>query len=201
MYYGKRKMILAFLVGLAATVAVLFLLSSSNTRAATPAVSNTVDSNPVIRQGNEIITVATSLTNIQSTITWDSQTTRGDAEACTIAIATGDAAVDGRPVLWKNRDFYRQGAWQSILFWHEATGHNFSMSGIITDRFNYVAVSDRGDWSDPQDVTETLYYPRMGVNEHGLGVVSAQAHTLSSEVQSATVGISSQVVRAQQILR
>lgn len=43
MNHGKKKIVLALLVGLAATVAVLFLPSPSNTRAATFVVSSTAD--------------------------------------------------------------------------------------------------------------------------------------------------------------
>ncbi|MFC1975281.1 PKD domain-containing protein [Chloroflexota bacterium] len=155
-----RKVIVALLIGLAATVTAVGLLSTLNTQAATAVDNSTVGEN---------------------------------AEACTIGVATGNATVDNRPVLWKNRDYFgRPDAWQSILFWHQATGHTFSISDPFGDRFNYVAVSDWGDWSDPQDITETLRYPRMGANEKGLGVVLAQAHTLSSKVQSDTVGFASQ---------
>ena len=171
---------LALLADLAAMVAVFFLLSTLHTQAVTLTVNSIADSGPGTLWGHERFTVATSLLSTQSAVAWDNKTAEDD-EACTIGVATGDSTGDGRPVLWKNRDFFgHSAAWQANLFWHKATGQPLSASYATTDRFNYVAVSDRGDWSDPQDITETLYYPRMGANERGLAVVSAQAHTLSA---------------------
>jgi hypothetical protein len=120
MKQAKEKLIFALLIGLAATVAVLSLLSTSNTQAATPPVNNTAGSNPLTRQGNGRITVATSPTNVHSAVTWDNRGAENGEGACTIAVATFSSTVDGRPVLWKNRDYYgRTDTWQSILFWHE----------------------------------------------------------------------------------
>jgi hypothetical protein len=181
MDHGKEKLMIALLVGLVAMVTVLFLLSTSNTHAASLAVS-TADNNSSSLQEYEWITVTTSPISAQPAVTWGNQVTEDNAEACTIAVATGSSTVDGRPVLWKNRDYFEKpGTWQAILFWHEPTGQTLSASYPITDRLSYVAVSDRADRTDrssPQVITETLYYPRMGANERGLAVVSAEAHTL-----------------------
>jgi hypothetical protein len=186
---GKNKTVLILLIGLA-VVAVLSLLSALGASAATMVVKSTADGG---LRGHKWTTTTTPPNSVQPAVTGDNQAAGDDAEACTIAIATGGATVDGRPVLWKNRDFFgRPDTWQAILFWHEPTGQELSAAYPITDSFSYVAVSDRGDRSDPQDVAETLYYPRMGANEKGLAVVSAQAHTLEDDIQEDMVGDSSQ---------
>jgi hypothetical protein len=197
MNHGKEKFILALLVGLAVMVATLFLLSTPSTQASTLEVNSATDSSPGALRGYEWITVTTSPISAQPVVIWGDQPAGESTEACTIAIATGSSifssTLKGRPVLWKNRDYFdRSDTWQANLFWHKATSHTFSISDTFRDRFNYVAVSDWGDWSDPQDITETLFYPRMGANERGLAVVSAQAHTLSDDVQRDTIGCASQ---------
>ena len=127
------KSALALLVGLAMTVTLLILLSSFNTQEAAATINSVDDGDPDARQGLE----HTTLTGAQLSLARDSQLNQTDGEACTIAIAAGSATTDGRPVLWKNRDYYgRADAWQSILFWHEATSHTFSISDTFGDRFN-----------------------------------------------------------------
>ena len=192
MNHGKKKVILALLVGLVATVAVSLLLSILGARAPTQISDHFADSGPVALQGYQ--SVAAFQINAEPAIPLSDTATGDDAEACTIAVATGiSTTMDGRPMLWKNRDYFgRPEAWQAMLFWHQATGQQLSASYTVTDRFNYVAVSDRGDRRDPPDITETLYYPWMGANEKGLGLVQAQAHTLVSETQIAKVGDYSQ---------
>ncbi len=169
MSHSSKKILLSLLAALLATIAALSVLSTPGAEAVPPDVNTRAGSGPIVRQ-------------------W-----RKGADACTIAVAAGNSTVDGRPVIWKNRDYFeRPEAWQSILFWHQAISQTFSISDTFRDRFNYVAVSDRGAWSDPQDVTETLFYPYAGANERGLAVVSAQAHTLEANVQEQVVITASQ---------
>jgi len=189
----KRQSALTLVVGLAAMTVILLVLSVPRTRGAPSLMDSHDPRSRIALQDDKEIALVVSSIETQLAADWSEQSEEEGAEACTIAVATGDATTDGRPVLWKNRDYFgRSDAWQSSLFWHQATGHIFSPSDTFGDRFGYVAVSDRGDRSDPQDEVETLYYPRMGANEKGLGLVQAQAHTLSSAVQSDTIGIPSQ---------
>jgi len=178
---GGGKITFALLLGLVAAISVMVLVSTSSAQAAMLTANSTPGSVLDSFRGHG-----------PSTVVWPQDAGDGAAD-CTIAIATGSSITDGRPVLWKNRDYFdRSEAWQAILFWHQATGNTFSISDTFEDRFNYVAVSDRGDRSDPQDVAETLYYPHMGANERGLAIVSAQAHTLGADVQTQTVDLVSQ---------
>jgi hypothetical protein len=181
---AKLGLTLAFVASLATTVALLFLLSTLRAQATALAVDSAAGIGPGASRHPPA--------GVRQPLPQGHRNARSDPDACTIAIATGDSTVDGRPVLWKNRDYFgRPGAWQAKLFRHEATSRTFSPSDPFSDRFSYVAVSDRGDLSDLQDVMETLYYPRMGANERGLAVVSAQAHTLASDVQRDVVGSAS----------
>jgi hypothetical protein len=195
---GKTKVMLALWVGLATTSALFFLLSTLRARAAMPAVNRVEERGPDIPRWLESPAAAASPSSARRADTRGSQTSGDDAEACTIAIATGDSTVDGRPVLWKNRDYAQHSdTWQAVLFWHRPTSNVFPISGtlVFSDRFSYVAVSDRGDRTDrggSQKITETLYYPRMGANERGLALVSAQAHTLEPIVQLTEVSTYSQ---------
>ncbi len=178
----RWKIIVAPLIGLMATVAALFLLAIPNIRAATLTVNEAADSGPGALRGYEQITVTTSPVSVQPAVTWNNQAARDNPEACTIAIATGSATADGRPVLWKNRDYFgRTDVWQASLFRHEYTNRHFSNNvddDRYGDRFAYVALSDRGDESQDGIKKETGFDPRAGANEEGLGLVSAQAHTL-----------------------
>ena len=99
MNHGKRwKVILAPLVGLAATVAVLFLLSTPNTRAAMPTVNRTADGSAVALRGYEWITATTSRISARPVVSEDNQPAGDDTEACTIAVATGGSSRPrGRP--------------------------------------------------------------------------------------------------------
>jgi hypothetical protein len=183
---GKTKVMLALWAGLATTVALLFLLSTLRARAATLAVNRAEERGPDVPRWLEWPAAATSPSSARRADLRGSWTSGDDAEACTIAVATGDSTADGRPVLWKNRDYYtRTDAWQATLFRHEKTGGRFSSDesdDLYGDRFAYVALSDRGDESQ-EGITETELDPRAGANESGLALVSAEAHTLRNGSQ------------------
>ncbi|MCL6451421.1 MAG: hypothetical protein K6T75_09025, partial [Acetobacteraceae bacterium] len=106
----------------------------------------------------------------------------GPAGACSTAIATGSSTVDGRPVVWKNRDnSLTVDCWRSIVCRHTATGGSFGSGDRYTDRFNYVALTA----TDSVDPVTGEHYPWMGVNERGLGLVSAACHNLANDVVAA----------------
>ncbi|SHJ73476.1 C45 family peptidase [Paramaledivibacter caminithermalis] len=123
------------------------------------------------------------------------------AWACSIAGATGSATVDGRPVIWKNRDSWgSENCWKTFAYYHKTSNNEF-------DKFNYVGVTDADTkvyYSDPKKVKEQekertnepidltpitepihpyKYYPWAGANEKGLGLVQTSAHTLSRDFQ------------------
>lgn len=88
---GKGKLILALLVGLAATVAVLFLLSAPNTQAATPTVNSTAASGPSTLRGYEWITVTTSPISAQLAVTWGNQVAGDHATSHTFSIDVAES--------------------------------------------------------------------------------------------------------------
>ena len=184
---GERKLTLALFVGLTTVVTLLFLLSTLRAQAAAPRIGLNVASGSGVPQRREWPESVAVLANDQLSRTRGSQVAGDDAEACTIAIATGDSTVDGRPVLWKNRDYFgRPDVWQATLFRHEPSHERFSSDendDRYGDRFAYLALSDRGDGTIGAITRETEFYPRAGANEQGLALVSAEAHTLRNGSQ------------------
>ncbi|QDT36075.1 carcinine hydrolase/isopenicillin-N N-acyltransferase family protein [Stratiformator vulcanicus] len=78
------------------------------------------------------------------------------ATACTTAVISGRATIDGRPLLWKNRDFWQRD------------------NEIVCDdtgKFRYVAVANAG-------ATEGM---RMGVNSAGLCIENSQSSDMSGD--------------------
>jgi hypothetical protein len=70
-------------------------------------------------------------------------------ESCTIGVAAGSATPDGRPLVWKTRDY--------------ASSPDNEVVYCSSFKYKYVGVLDAGD----------LWTPWMGVNEHGFSIVNA----------------------------
>ncbi len=81
-------------------------------------------------------------------------------EECTIGVASGKATSDGRPLLWKTRDYL--------------SSPNNEVKYNTSFRYKFISVSDAGNST----------YAWMGLNEHGFAIVNA----LSSDLKAGSSG-------------
>jgi len=81
-------------------------------------------------------------------------------EECTIGVAIGNVTADGRPLLWKTRDF--------------SSSPNNEVKYNTSFKYKFICVSD--------SATSTLSW--MGVNEHGFAIVNS----LSTDLPTNTYG-------------
>ncbi len=75
-------------------------------------------------------------------------------EECTIGVAIGNVTADGRPLLWKTRDF--------------GSSPNNEVKYNTSFKYKFICVSDSS--------TSTLSW--MGVNEHGFAIVNSESTDL-----------------------
>jgi hypothetical protein len=88
---------------------------------------------------------------------WSEPMPRPQLEECTIAVLTGKATADGRPILWKNRD----------------AAHRENEVRYFDDRpYSYVALLNAGGTN----------HSWIGINERGLGVLNSLAYNLSDSL-------------------
>ena len=80
-----------------------------------------------------------------------------DAEECTIAVLSGKAAPDGRPILWKNRDTYILN--NEVVYFKDGT-------------YDYVALVNAGDFSRAW----------IGLNDQGFAILNALSHNLADSM-------------------
>jgi hypothetical protein len=81
-----------------------------------------------------------------------------EAEECTIAVLSGGATPDGRPVLWKNRD----------------AAYTSNEVGFFTDgTYRYVALINAGDSGNAW----------IGVNERGFAILNALSYNIPDNYQ------------------
>ena len=81
-------------------------------------------------------------------------------EECTVAVVSGKATVDGRPLLWKNRD----------------TSHlNNEVAYFEDGRFSYIGVINAGDRSQVW----------MGVNAAGFAIMNSESRDLEGDTLDA----------------
>lgn len=108
------------------------------------------------------------------------------AYSCSIVGATGSRTVDGRPIMWKNRDAWGSASanwdgWQVKLYLHTNTGNHFNHSSKPNgdrygDRFKFTGVTDTQSFENIQWINDWAAW--AGVNENGLGLVMGSAHNL-----------------------
>jgi len=77
-------------------------------------------------------------------------------EECTVGVVSGRATVDGRPLLWKNRDTRNR---DNAIYYFE------------NGRFPYIAVVNAGDTAEVW----------MGVNAAGLAIMNAESRDLEGD--------------------
>lgn len=77
-----------------------------------------------------------------------------EEEECTIGVATGAATSDGRPMVWKTRDY--------------SSARDNEVKYNASSRFKFISISNAGDDTNAW----------MGVNEHGFAVVNTLAYDL-----------------------
>ncbi|MFI0417356.1 hypothetical protein [Spongiactinospora sp. 9N601] len=101
------------------------------------------------------------------------------AHASSSAVATGLSTVDGRPVVWKNRDHWSTpDGWKVVPFHRPADGGSFGSGDRYTSRFGYTGVTAHGTSGVDAITGETI--PWAGANDRGLGLVQVAGHTLTS---------------------
>jgi len=83
-----------------------------------------------------------------------------EQEECTIGVANGNATSDGRPLLWKTRDY--------------SSAPDNEVKYNISFPIHFISVSNAG----------TSTYPWMGVNEHGFAILNS----VSSDLPSGSTG-------------
>jgi hypothetical protein len=77
----------------------------------------------------------------------------GDGEECTIAVISGRATADGRPILWKNRDTAYSD--NEVVYFEDGT-------------YKYLALTNAGDFGNAW----------IGVNERGFAILNALSYNL-----------------------
>ncbi len=82
-------------------------------------------------------------------------------EECTIGVAAGSATSDGRPMVWKTRDY--------------SSAPNNEIKYNTSFKYKFISVSNAGDANT---------YAWMGLNEHGFAIVN----TLSSDLTKGSTG-------------
>lgn len=101
------------------------------------------------------------------------------SQACTLALISGDITKDGRPVLWKNRD------------WSDIVGNEvkFFNDGIHHDGYVAITQSDT-TYTSPDttiDVITEAYHPKMGLNSHGFGIVNSFTESFLCDTKTSPV--------------
>jgi len=86
---------------------------------------------------------------------WPPRSPGRTAEECTIGVAAGSATSDGRPLIWKTRDWSRQ---PSNEVFYNTSGE-----------FKYISVNNAGELT-----------PWMGLNERGFAILNSQSSDLNS---------------------
>jgi hypothetical protein len=100
--------------------------------------------------------------------------------ASSIAVATGTATVDGRPVLFKNRDHWSTpDGWKVHTYNYTADLSSFGSGDRYTARFNYLGVTAEGD--SGLDLVSGATIPWAGANDRGLALTQVAGHTLTSD--------------------
>ncbi|WP_248926724.1 discoidin domain-containing protein [Paenibacillus hamazuiensis] len=103
--------------------------------------------------------------------------------ASSMAVATGNSTIDGRPVAFKNRDHWSTpDGWQVYPYYYTADNSSFGSGDRYKARFGYMGITANGD-SGKDPVTNTTI-PWAGANDKGLGLVQVAGHTLSSDFAS-----------------
>ncbi|CAL9656379.1 hypothetical protein SUDANB95_06776 [Actinosynnema sp. ALI-1.44] len=106
------------------------------------------------------------------------------AVASSSAVATGNSTVDGRPVLWKNRDHWSTpDGWKVIPHHYTADGSRFGSGDTYSARFDYAGATAHG--SSGRDQITGMVVPWAGANVRGLGLVQVDGATLKSTFASA----------------
>lgn len=101
------------------------------------------------------------------------------AHPSSTAIATGTAAVDGRPVLWKNRDHWSTpDGWKIHTFNFTADFSSFGSGDRFAARFNYLGLTAEGE--SGLDTVSGATIPWAGANDRGLALTQVAGHTLTS---------------------
>jgi hypothetical protein len=105
------------------------------------------------------------------------------AYSSSLAVATGNATVDGRPVMWKNRDHWSTpDGWKVFAYHYAADNSSFGSGDTYTSRFNYVGYTAEGE-SGIDSVSQERV-PWSGVNDRGLALMQVAGHTLTSDFAS-----------------
>lgn len=106
--------------------------------------------------------------------------TAAPAQSSSMAVATGTSTVDGRPVMWKNRDHWSTpDGWKVFAYNYTADSSSFGSGDTYTSRFNYVGYTAVGDSGiDPVAMEQV---PWAGVNDRGLALMQVAGHTLTSD--------------------
>src|SRR5688572_13133084 len=86
------------------------------------------------------------------------------AQSSSMAVATGASTVDGRPVMWKNRDHWSTpDGWKVFAYNYTADSSSFGSGDTYTSRFNYVGYTAQGDSGiDPVAMEQV---PWAGLND------------------------------------
>ncbi|SDT57232.1 hypothetical protein [Jiangella sp. DSM 45060] len=101
------------------------------------------------------------------------------SQASSSGYATGPSTVDGRPVLWKNRDHWSTpDGWKVLPYAYPADGASFGSGDRYTARFDYTGITALG--SSGLDAITGEQIPWAGSNVRGLGLVQVSGHTLTS---------------------
>ncbi|TDE14335.1 hypothetical protein [Jiangella asiatica] len=101
------------------------------------------------------------------------------AHASSSGTATGSSTVDGRPVIWKNRDHWSTpDGWQVFPYAYAADGSSFGAGDRYTARFDYTGITAHG--TSGVDAITGGRIPWSGSNDRGLGLVQVAGHTLTS---------------------
>jgi hypothetical protein len=79
-----------------------------------------------------------------------------DGEECTIAVISGSATADGRPILWKNRDTAYTN--NEVVYFEDGT-------------YRYIALTNAGDLGNAW----------IGVNEEGFAILNALSYNLPDD--------------------
>ena len=102
------------------------------------------------------------------------------AHSSSMAVATGTSTVDGRPVMWKNRDHWSTpDGWKVFAYNYTADSSSFGSGDTYTSRFNYVGYTAEG--SSGIDSVSQQQVPWAGANDRGLALMQVAGHTLTSD--------------------
>ncbi|MGH8176677.1 MAG: hypothetical protein ACREV5_10490 [Steroidobacter sp.] len=100
--------------------------------------------------------------------------------ASSMAVATGNATVDGRAIMWKNRDHWSTpDGWKVHAYNYVADASSFGSGDRYTSRFNYLGVTAQG--SSGVDPVAGTAVPWAGANDRGLLLTQVAGHTLTSQ--------------------